>query len=334
MTTEIFLKSVSLLTGTEVKGQSEIDHDALSTILGDESRAIDCSQLNELLLLVHKDRIENPFFEYFFGSGCTIGEIPAGVERFQKTALWLYGNFVFAYRKLSRIKEAEEFRETISEVAKDPSVELKYFQRRQRKLLEVDQIDKEQTPFVGYLSGREIRADFGRCDLLWKEAGEIGPAATWEQYLGQIYEMASQSEKGLLDAIIANYKSRSAYADVSDFRIFLTNSLHQLEELSKTVKAVQPRATRNQNTYLTWDHMDVYFATSMRKAWEYKDLYDFIEQLTASEELKETRPPIFRSDAGIHREPRKQGPCGGSDAEAGAMHRLLCAGHRHSRERF
>ena len=62
MTTEIFLKSVSLLTGTEVKGQSEIDHDALSTILGDESRAIDCSQLNELLLLVHKDRIENPFF--------------------------------------------------------------------------------------------------------------------------------------------------------------------------------------------------------------------------------------------------------------------------------
>ena len=33
--------------------------------------------------------------------------------------------------------------------------------------------------------------------------------------------------------------------------------------------------------------MDVYFATSMRKAWEYKDLYDFIERLTASDELKE-----------------------------------------------
>ena len=187
----------SLLTGTlGSRARAGSIPGTLGTILGDESRAIDCSQLNELLLLVHKDRIENPFFEYFFGSGCTIGQIAAGVERFQKTALWLYGNFVFAYRKLSRIKEAEEFRETISEVAKDPSVELKYFQRRQRKLLEVDQIDKEQTPFVGYLSGREIRADFGRCDLLWKEAGEIGPAATWEQYLGQIYGNGKSEREG------------------------------------------------------------------------------------------------------------------------------------------
>ena len=33
--------------------------------------------------------------------------------------------------------------------------------------------------------------------------------------------------------------------------------------------------------------MDVYFATSMRKAWEYQDLYGFIERLMASEELKD-----------------------------------------------
>jgi hypothetical protein len=31
--------------------------------------------------------------------------------------------------------------------------------------------------------------------------------------------------------------------------------------------------------------MDVYFATSMRKAWEYKDLFEFIEGLTASSEI-------------------------------------------------
>lgn len=33
--------------------------------------------------------------------------------------------------------------------------------------------------------------------------------------------------------------------------------------------------------------MDIYFATSMRKAWEYQDLYDFIERLMGQEELNE-----------------------------------------------
>jgi hypothetical protein len=33
--------------------------------------------------------------------------------------------------------------------------------------------------------------------------------------------------------------------------------------------------------------MDVYFATSMRKAWEYKDLYEFIDRLMSAEEVKD-----------------------------------------------
>ena len=36
MKTETFLRYVSLLTGTEVKGESEIDLDGLDTILTDE----------------------------------------------------------------------------------------------------------------------------------------------------------------------------------------------------------------------------------------------------------------------------------------------------------
>ena len=36
---------------------------------------------------------------------------------------------------------------------------------------------------------------------------------------------------------------------------------------------------RNQDVYLTWDHMDVYFATSMRKRWEFEDLFDFVSGL-------------------------------------------------------
>ena len=38
--------------------------------------------------------------------------------------------------------------------------------------------------------------------------------------------------------------------------------------------------------YLTWDHMDVYFATSMRKRWEFEDLFDFVHELMGRPELE------------------------------------------------
>lgn len=95
MSPDDLIKCVARLTGTEVKGQGEIDKEGLAAIFHDDSRAVDCSQFNELLLMVHKDRVEELFFDHFFGPDCTVGTIPQGVERFQRAALLLYGNFVF-----------------------------------------------------------------------------------------------------------------------------------------------------------------------------------------------------------------------------------------------
>ena len=114
-----FLTYARLLTGTEVKGEDQIDRESLAAILADDSKRVDCSHLNELLLLVHKDRVEIPFFEHFFGLDCTIGQIPDGVKRFQRTALLLYGNFVFSYRTLSRIKDGSAFKKEIAEASRD-----------------------------------------------------------------------------------------------------------------------------------------------------------------------------------------------------------------------
>jgi hypothetical protein len=57
---------------------------------------------------------------------------------------------------------------------------------------------------------------------------------------------------------------------------------------------VRKMAIQNQDIYLTWDNMDVYFATSMRKSWEFIDLYDFVFSLMKSPEL--TRLPISYFD--------------------------------------
>ncbi len=87
--------------------------------------------------------------------------------------------------------------------------------------------------------------------------------------------------------IVENYRASNADAAASQFGEFLAKSFEALSKSTGDVRSVRGRATRNQNTYLTWDHMDVYFATSMRKAWEYKDLFDFIDSLMTSPDLTE-----------------------------------------------
>lgn len=287
MAPQDFLRYATQLTGTEVKGEAEIDLESLAAILVDDNKPIDCSHLNELLLLVHKDRVEQPFFAHFFGTNCTVGQLSDGLRRFQKTALLLYGNFVFAFRTLSRIKDNAEFQRKIADATRDPSEELKYFQNRQRKLLEVDRIEKHQTPFVGYLSVGDIIGDRGRCELLLGAVRELDRSATWEQYRAQIETMAKPEHFAPLMEIVENYREKWPDDETSAFADFLDRSMAQLSSKKAEVDQVRVRATKNQNTYLTWDHMDIYFATSMRKAWEYQDLYDFIERLMGQDELKD-----------------------------------------------
>ncbi len=293
MTPDDFLRFAAQLTGTEIKGEAEIDRENLADILSDDARPIDCSHLNELLLLVHKDRVEQPFFDHFFGTKCTVGQLSSGLQRFQKTALLLYGNFVFPFRTLSRIKAASEFHQKIADSVKDPAKELTYFKNRPQKLLEVDRIEKHQTPFVGYLSVGDIVGDRGRCELLLGAARSLGLSASWEEYFARVKIMAKPEHFAPLAEIVENYREKCTKADVAAFTAFLDESMALLSSKKLEVDQVRTRATKNQNTYLTWDHMDIYFATSMRKAWEYQDLYNFIERLMGREELKDLHLRYF-----------------------------------------
>jgi hypothetical protein len=281
-----FLDQVVLLTGTELKGEQEIDLDSLSKILSDDRTPIDCSQFNELLLLVHKDRVEGPFFRYFFGPDCTIGAIRDGVSRYQKIAMLRYGNFVFAFRTLSRIKEDMAFQNELAEVVRNPENERKRFTSRRKKLLEIDKVERDLTPFVGYLSAGQVDAERERCELLCKTANQPN-LIDWPDFELRVKKFARSEEHAVLFEIINNYRRRNPQTTLEEFAGFLSDSLHALNALDKQVQDVKKRAARNQSTYLTWDHMDVYFATSMRKPWEYKDLYDFIDNLMQSPELQD-----------------------------------------------
>src|SRR5713226_2626090 len=117
-----FLEQLRLLTGRPVHPfpLPVSDIEFLTEALADDNKLIDYTQFNELLLMSNKDRVESPFFERFFCSSgselCKVGGIKEGVQEFQKVAMLRFGNFIYAYRTLSKLETKAELSEALKEV--------------------------------------------------------------------------------------------------------------------------------------------------------------------------------------------------------------------------
>jgi hypothetical protein len=282
-----FIRLAEGLTGTPVKDVSATDLELLGSLLANDALPIGHSHLNELMLLVNKDRMERAFFEYFFGGTCTVETLLAGVLKFQKLAMLCFGNFIYAYRTLSRTPSVASLKADLSEWAREPQELAARFADRSPKLIDIDIIPREHTSLVGYLSAGQVVAEAERCAFLRNHlpgldgAGEV----TWEAYEPALLAAAGAAERPVLQALIANYRNRHEGATVQAFAEYLASVTPVLEENVARVNTMQVRAARNQEIYLTWDHMDVYFATSMRKRWEFEDLFDFVNALVGHPEL-------------------------------------------------
>ena len=145
--------------------------------------------------------------------------------------------------------------------------------------------------------------------------------------------MSNPEERPPLLEIVRNTGAHEPEATLSEFRLFLEG--HSCTECQETGSSAGPaRAAKNQDTYLTWDHMDVYFATSMRKAWEYMDLYDFIERLVSADEFKDLDLRYFDPTQAYTDNRINKGLGGSVNAEACSLHGLFGAGHRHAGQRL
>jgi len=67
----------------------------------------------------------------------------------------------------------------------------------------------------------------------------------------------------------------------------------RLAEMDKDFNSVQDVALRNTDVYLTWDHLDIYVATSMRNKWEYEEIFDFTQGLFTAPILTELKLRYF-----------------------------------------
>jgi hypothetical protein len=183
------------------------------------------SQLNELLLTLGYDRIQLPFFQYLFGKEstvCSIDQFTEGIRKFQKHAIFLYGNVKFAFKKLSSLngKMLKQIIQTLQPIP------LRDYEGRQSALHRIRSIPGDETYYLGYLVQKEL-----------------------------------------------------------DERLLADPKNETLKEQLKQVKRIRELGRLNHDAYLTYDHMDVYIATSMRERHEFYLVSDFVQKLFMREEL-------------------------------------------------
>jgi hypothetical protein len=212
-----------------------------------------CAQFNELLLLFNQDRVQLPFFRYFFAPVELTGTIDVermkqGVMRFRAFAMLCFGNFRFAFRKLSQDKDPRRLERALHPWNLDSESEENTLKSRKPPLARItgsaDHIDGANTWLLGYLSSQLIDADSQALDSMSREADE--------------------ASKGDV---------------VGDLR----RLNQELETLESRREVELAKGRRNTVKYLTWDHLDVYVATSMRQAWEFESTYRFIEEVFVRE---------------------------------------------------
>jgi len=298
-----FLEQVRLLTGRAVHPWPLPDSDLnfLAKVLADDEELIDYSQFNELLLMANKDRVEAPFFNRFFcgaTSGlCKISGITSGVQKFQQMAMLRFGNFVYAYRTLSKLKSEHELKEHLGETQSTSDYEIALEKRRGR-IVDINHIAREKTYLVGYLSAGQVREDYkvatGLLKLLKAES-----CTSWEALQTDLSEMGKDLQKaGQPTTLIEQSRrlvdktKRVSGRTLADFAQQIKTDTTQLAALHDELESTLQLATQNTDVYLTWDHMDVYFATSMRKAWEFEDLYDFVHELMETQKIADKQKTL------------------------------------------
>jgi hypothetical protein len=226
-----------------VKAIGDGEFSLLAQILADDGRDIDHSQLNELLLLVNKDRMGKPMFQFVFGDACRVSQLEAAVERYQKVAMLRYGNFVFAYRTLSRITDEDQFAAELGSLYVEGGRTGGAYSARAQKLLEVENIPRDDTPLVGYLSATQIVAEAGRSKLLRVAAKAVGKGSSWDAFENIIRELSKPEEQLSVIGMIRNYQTRHPGRTPDDFIAYISEVAPEIDKRHVRLQQVQAIAT-------------------------------------------------------------------------------------------
>ncbi|MCK4643681.1 hypothetical protein KAU32_08590 [bacterium] len=208
---------------------------------------ITLQHINETLTCLTLPRMYAPLFNFLFQDKQEISyaEFKEGIILFKGVAILKYANIKFAYSTLNNLNSQDEIRDTVKEYYMEQNEIIqreRYLKSRHESMFKLSIIPKKHTQYLGYLTAGIINDDARNAEAYLAPQTDVNP---------------SKKELAELEEICDNAKKK----------------------LNPLITKIKKIGNRNTDIYLTWEHLNVYVATSMRKEWEYRDTHQFIHSV-------------------------------------------------------
>lgn len=232
-----------------------------------KDEGIGYEQFNELLLLLNQVRIEEGFFLFFFkpqNGKITLEMLKKGVTKFRGYAMLCYVNFRHAYKKWIGMTETDIDKDVKEQCCLLTEFTI-VFDSRSDKVIDIELIPKDKLWYLGYISQEEIKKDVLNCfAILYKIDKNL---LKWDKF-------SEETQDNIVK--IANSFNKS---QIERWTPKINQIIKALNKNQNEIERIRKIALNNMTIYLTWDHMDIYVATSMREKWEFEDTFEFVKKV-------------------------------------------------------
>lgn len=298
------LEAIVLVVGRDLELINNLTHDAnkieiinellqslRSAALKDERFEL----MNRILLTLGIPPMSKKFFESIFGSTDfnDINAINACVNKIRCVYLLEYGNFYYGYKKLRDNDPSPIISKYFStEVKREELIE---HYRKTKSIPAFQYIEVGQRYCLGYLASKESKEINGYREILIQVLEEaIKKGINDPQGLRKIAEnkghknwdgiiVRSAIEHGtdlLWWATLFAYYSKPGSQKYSSFRMLMQDAKDACIKLgSEHIENVRKLGRKNTYAYLSTSEIDLYFATSMRKALDFVSNARFVEEV-------------------------------------------------------
>lgn len=247
---------------------------------------LNLEKFNQLTLASGRPIATQHFFDYFFAKVATIPDFEAAVEQFRIKAMWLFGNFKFAYKQLATA-EIVKFQSLVKRTLPISDEE---FGKRDA-FTDIELIPEADLGFLGYISGPHLD-DMGIAITTLKLVAE-----QWEDR-GAFLDRLGKEKQQKISSVLRSEgcKVLDTGVPVGD-KSAVVSVLSKLEAELNGRRKRQVRAQeigeRNTQRYLALPYLDVYVATSMRSDEDYVNQRGFMENLFTNPHVKDLKLRYF-----------------------------------------
>lgn len=238
-------------------------------------------RFNRLMLSCRRQLVTQHFFEYFFKDVRSIEDFEAATTRYRVKAMWLYGNFHFAFKKFATSGRTE-FEGLIAKTT--PVPESTYTSRV--PFTDIEDIPVDHLDLLGYLTGTAVV-------MAYETLAALRDATDIKQELARI---GTQNQSRTIN-VVRRYIPDAPSTLESISQAELPKLVEKLGLVRKSVSERQATARnigkRNTHRYLALPELDVYVATSMRETEDFISQHQFIESVFSNPEIKDLQLRYF-----------------------------------------